>query len=205
MLSRDKWGEMQAWVDAYSCTLEANAEAFSNKQIRAKVRDSLANAKAELAIATVEERKEELTKTVANQQQIADMMDRFDIEAHRSLTATWRMVKQDFLTSGWDLREDLDCEQLANGNVRARQGKGPYVVWGPASAQIAIAFMTFVMKAQHENPDPVAYTKRMLLAQGINEQNFEQYQDRLSIPNPWKPSSIIAGNFAQHLKSKDTP
>jgi hypothetical protein len=188
------------WVDAYTMQLEGIAEAIASPKVRGAAADALRQAQAALAVEVNEEKAEQLRSVIANQQQVLMEIGTFNVEAYRDLMARWRSVREQILRQGWDLTQDLDFERDdATGFVNICQGRGKPQPFMAAEAQVALAFINFVNTNQ-EKFDPLSYTKKILLAQGINADNFDDHADRLCITNPWAPSKpakpkIIQGNF----------
>lgn len=57
-------------------------------------------------------------------------------------------------------------------------------------ALTALGFIMFWI-TQCNKVDPVEQTKKTLLAQGINEENFHLHADRLMIRNPWASDGLV--------------
>lgn len=198
-LPPDKWGEMTMWVDAYTVTLEANAEANSDPRVKQRIEGALREIKANLAAATNDEERKALGEAVHNQQAILDQLGHFDLEAFNDIRARWRQISSDLLRSGWDLRDKIDFRRKPDGDLHAKQGKTDIgITWSPATAAVAVTFFAFVNRSQNSIPDPRAYARQLLERQGITAENFDQHADRLAIQNPWKEPGriILPGNNA---------
>lgn len=218
MLAQNQWGEMSAWIDFYTVTLEANSQALSDPKRRASLEDALKRAKAAQkmlpAAMTIADEiaQKEAANHVANQQAVLDAMGKFDIEAYRNISAQWRRIADDLRATGWDMQEDVDFDRMPNGDLKATQKgtDGIQAHWTQSEAQIVLAFFNFVDQQQVTVPDPIEYTKKCLLAQGINAENFHLYADKTAIKNPWAPAGIIlpgpgSPDFSPPPSSQGTP
>ena len=56
-------------------------------------------------------------------------------------------------------------------------------------ATTALGFFTHYINQAEKGINPAEDTKKVLLAQGINADNFHEHADRLMIKNPWAPDS----------------
>jgi hypothetical protein len=183
--------EMRDWVDAYEVILECNMMAATDPRKHQEIADAEAAIKADLVIATSDEQREQLRAALAEQQQVARVMKSFSAESFFAVRATWRLVREDLLTVGWDLRRDVDFQGKPNGELWGRQGGGPFKKWPQEKGLVVATFMHWVMQTQNDVKDPVAYTKAMLERQGITKENFHEHADKLAIRNPWGGDSLI--------------
>ncbi len=187
-----KWRGMQMWCDAYSTHIDALAEAFNSGQIR----ETLVDASKRTASAARQSNAVQDILAAENQRSIENQAKRWSPEDHRVLKAIWSSVRREFLATAWDLGQDIQYCRDAKlpQQMLFWQGEKQAVHVPPpkdalkftlAQAGLAIKFLRFV--EEHSSKfDPAAYTKQMLLKQGINEHNFDQHRDRLAIVNPWK-------------------
>lgn len=185
------------WVDAYTMQLEGTAEAIASPHVRRSAAEALAQAKAALAIEVDADKQEQLRAVIGNQEQVLMEIGTFNVEAYRDLMARWRSVREQILRQGWDLTQDVDfAVNDKTGFVDVSQGRGLKQPFMHAEAQVALSFIQFV-NANQDKFDPLTYTKKILLRQGINADNFDEHADRLAITNPWRPPApkIIQGNF----------
>lgn len=115
----------------------------------------------------------------------------FSLEMYKAKRLAWRDLGADIRAASWNLAEDIHyAEQTAGGYLRFWQGDKDATAGGlvvdRVKALVLIQFLKFVNAQSAQNSDPIAYTKQMLLKQGINEHNFDRYADRIAFPNPWK-------------------
>jgi hypothetical protein len=214
-LPHEEWGIMQRWVDAYTVHMEARAEAMADPSIKQRITAAVQELKKDRANATSDKEREEFDAAIVNQQHVLDQLGQFDIEAYRDISARWKQIRGDLLSSGWDMRQNVDFFRMSNGNLHVSQKTalqkkhiqiraklvgeagltekdlGPGIIWHPATAAVAITFFKFVHDSQTSVTDPREYTRRTLEQQGITAENFDQHADKLAIQNPWKEHLIV--------------
>lgn len=131
-------------------------------------------------------------------------------EAYIEQQNAWASVKRDLRVFGLELGEELMlAPEIMNPELKPTHGqaltrwqyamkaweKDPWleishklevvpVRFRGREALIALGFITFWIQ-QCNKVDPVEETKKMLLKQGINADNFAAHADRLLIKNPW--------------------
>lgn len=198
------------WVDAYTMQLEAMAEAIASPKVRKSAEDALKRIQADLAIETDPNKAADLRAALQNQQKILLDIGTFDLEGYRSTMAAWRRARDQILSAGWDLTQEIHFEVSYASATRERSSvqiinifpeggkKQPFMA---GEGQAVLCFIQFVA-ANQERFDPLSYTKQMLTRQGITADNFDDHRDRLCVDNPWAPSptpaarpKIIQGNF----------
>ncbi len=214
-LPHEEWGIMQRWVDAYTVHMESRAEAMADPSIKQRITAAVQELKKDRANATSDKEREEFDRAIVNQQNVLDQLGQFDLEAYKDISTRWKSIRSDLLSSGWDMRQQIDFFRMSNGDLHVSQKSalqkkhmrirekvsggaglteadlGPGIVWHPATAAVAITFFKFVFDSQQSVPDPLEYTRRMLEQQGITEENFDQHADKLAIQNPWKAQNRI--------------
>lgn len=173
---------MATWTDAFTMMLEAAAEARNNREIIGAVNEAAKEAKFAARDLPTENNK----ALDANQRSIAKQME-FDLHRHKQVMARWNACKRKLIATGWDLSADIGFEQQPDGRFKVWQAdERGGEIFAQEDGHALMAFLKFVHDTSTK-VDPVEYTKQMLAAQGITEQNFDQYKDQLAITNPWKP------------------
>lgn len=172
------------WLDAYSATMECIADAKNNPELQKVLKEQVKQLKSDVNDLNTQNNR----SLLANQQIINQAMG-FSNEVHKLKLALWKEVRKDITAASWNLAEDVHyAEETKGGYLRFWQGDGDrrdlgFVIDRQKSV-VAIQFLKFVV-AQSRDTDPIAYTKKMLLAQGINAQNFHLHADAIAFPNPW--------------------
>lgn len=174
------------WVDAFTAVQECTADARSDTRMRGQVAESVKQLRAH-----AKETGDAGDKRVlANQLAIQGQLESFKPEMHRELMTIWRRVAKEIIAESWDLTKDVGYqEEYKGGPLRFWQSDKPGDapkgrVFPRLDSLLIIKFLKFVA-AQSDRDDPVTYTKKMLLSQGINAENFHLYADKLAFPNPW--------------------
>jgi hypothetical protein len=167
---------MDNWVEAFTATLEIEATAAADEQMRRDMQKRADSAKKD-ASRTNEESDH---KAALDQQHIVDCLPRFDLEAHRELMAQWRVVAQAMKNSGFSLSEDINFDILGEDRVLLTQGKsliaGNGLKFNGQHAIIAKKFLEFVYRSSGV-VDPLIYTRNALARQGIhNSEQFEAWK-----------------------------
>jgi hypothetical protein len=175
------------WLDAYSATMECIADAKNNVTLQKVLKEQVKQLKSDVA-----ELNTENNRSLLHNQEIINMAMGFSNEVHKAKLQLWKEVRKDITAASWNLAEDVHyAEETKGGYLRFWQGDGDrrdlgFVV-DRQKALVAIQFLKFVVQ-QSQDTDPVAYTKKMLLAQGINQHNFHKHADAIAFPNPWAAS-----------------
>jgi hypothetical protein len=173
---------MRTWTDAFTSMLESSAEARNNPIMKKEVNEAVKELNG-LARQTPTDNNRALA---ANQQAIAKQM-RFSLDQHKATMARWHLTKMKLIATGWDLAQEIKFEPQPNGSFKVWQADEKICETFPAEdGQALLLFLKFVYE-NSDKFDPIEYTKQMLLEQGINEHNFDQYSEHLAITNPWKP------------------
>jgi hypothetical protein len=172
------------WLDAYSATLECIADAKNNKTLLKTLKEQVKQLKSNVAQTNTAQDRQMLN----NQEMINQAMS-FSTEVHKVKLLAWKDARRDIAAASWNLAEDVHyAEEVKGGYLRFWQGDGDRrdlgFVIDRQKALLAIQFLKFVVQ-QSQDTDPIAYTKKMLLAQGINAKNFHKHADSIAFPNPW--------------------
>jgi hypothetical protein len=175
------------WLDAYSATLECIADAKNNANLQKTLKEQVKQLKSDMAEANTQN-----NRSMLHNQQMINMAMEFNNDVHKVQLRLWKEVRKDITAGSWNLAEDVHyAEETKGGYLRFWQGDGARrdlgFVIDRQKALMAIRFLKFVV-AQSQDTDPVEYTKRMLLAQGINQHNFHKHADAIAFPNPWTAS-----------------
>lgn len=181
----EKWRNLATWVDAYTATLEASADAAQNHEIRGAVRESLTAAKAQAKESgSLEDR-----QIAEAQARVQQHMGNFNQEQFRVLIRIWLNAAVEIKKASWDLAEAVNfSEEPSKEKLRFWQGEDPrkdFFLLPRQEAAMAIKFLRWV-ESNSPNFSPLEYTKSMLMKQGITKENFHLYQDKLAITNPWE-------------------
>lgn len=172
------------WLDAYSATLECIADAKNNQSLIKTLKEQVKQLKSDVA-----ELNTENNRSLLRNQEIINQAMGFSNEVHKVKLTLWKEVKKDITAASWNLADDVHyAEEVKGGYLRFWQGDGNrrdlgFVV-DRQKALLAIQFLKFVV-AQSQDTNPIEYTKKMLLAQGVNAENFHEYADQIAFPNPW--------------------
>jgi hypothetical protein len=191
MAEEVKLMETRDWLDAFAVTLECNVASAMNPELLQQVIDAEKHIRADLVAATSDAERDQLSAALGNQRHILHTMKAFNLESHNAMMVTFRAIREDFLKAAFDLRRNVDFEGRPNGELWARQGKGPWMKWSQDQGHVVLAFMRWVYDKQTEVRDPGAYTRKMLEQQGITRENFHEHADKLAIRNPWGESVIV--------------
>jgi|HubBroStandDraft_2_1064218.scaffolds.fasta_scaffold47557_3 hypothetical protein len=172
------------WIDAYSATLECIADAKNNQSLLKTLKEQVKQLKSDVAELPTEQ-----NRSLLSNQQIINQAMEFSNVAHKAMLGLWKEVKKDIAAASWNLADDVHyAEETKGGYLRFWQGDGErrdlgFVV-DRQKALLAIRFLKFVVQ-QSQDTNPINHTKKMLLAQGINEHNFHKHADKIAFPNPW--------------------
>lgn len=182
----ERWRNLSTWVDAYTATLEASADAAQNPEIRGAVGEAMKETKAAAkASGSIEDR-----QIAEAQASIQRSMGQFNQEQFRVLINIWRRASVDIKKACWDLATEVHfAEEQNKEKLRFWQGDSPlkdFILLPRQEASLAIKFLRWV-ESNSPTFSPIEYTKQMLMKQGITKENFHQYKDRLAITNPWDP------------------
>jgi hypothetical protein len=175
------------WLDAYSATMECIADAKNNATLQKVLKEQIKQLKSDVAQLNTEN-----NRSLLHNQEIINMAMGFSNVVHKAKLQLWKEIRKDITAASWNLAEDVHyAEETKGGYLRFWQGDGDrrdlgFVV-DRQKALVAIQFLKFVVQ-QSQDTNPVEYTKKMLLAQGINEHNFHKHADAIAFPNPWAAS-----------------
>ncbi len=182
----ERWRNLSTWVDAYTATLEASADAAQNREITGAVGEAVKETKA-AAKATGSLQDRQIAEAQAS---IQRSMGQFNQEQFRVLINIWHRASVDIKKACWDLNSEVHyAEEQNKEKLRFWQGDSPlkdFILLPRQEASLAIKFLRWV-ESNSPTFSPIEYTKQMLMKQGITKENFHQYKDRLAITNPWDP------------------
>lgn len=173
------------WMDAYSATLEAIAEAKNNPTLLKVLKESAKSLRSD-----VKELPTENNRSLLHNQEMINQAMSFSLEVHKAKLQLWKEVKKDIAAASWNLADDVHyAEETKGGYLRFWQGDGDRrdlgFVIDRQKSLIVIQFLKFVVAQSSQETNPIEHTKKMLLAQGINAENFHKHAAAIAFPNPW--------------------
>lgn len=182
----EKWKNLSTWVDAYTATLEACADASQHHEIRGAMTDALKEAQSQARVTGSEQD----IQIAQAQQRINKTVMNVNHEQLRELINVWLTAAKQIKPTCWDLAADVTYALEPNKEqVRFWQGESPtkdFILMPLAPANLAIRFLKFVA-SNSPSFSPIEYTKQMLIKQGITKENFHLHKDKMAITNPWDP------------------